>query len=279
MLLSEARLQFVEYIHFRRGATEATLVTYRSSLSLFIAYTGDMPCDALTLSIIDDYARHLSTLNLKPKTFRNRLTIVRSFVKYLYQKNLSDIRPESIELPKDRAPAVSYLTDDEVRAIFSACTSLRDTALLHVLFTSGLRVSELCNLKRQNILGDTISVINGKGMKHRVTFMSEDTRKLVEQYLETHTSEYIFPNKQGLSMSRMSVLKIVKQCKEQAGITKKVTVHTLRHTFATYYLLHGGRIEDLRLLMGHTNINTTMLYLHFSDSHLKNSHQQIDFIT
>lgn len=279
MLLSEAKCEFIEYIRYRRNATDATIVTYSSNLGMFVLQVGDMPCDALELATIDDYAKYLSTLNLKPKTFRNRLTIVRSFVKYLYAQNLTNIRHESIELPKNREAIVTYLTEQEINMLFTACTGrVRDNALLHVLFTSGLRVGELCNLTRSNILGNTISVINGKGMKHRVTFMSDSTLQLLSGYLDSHTSDYIFPNPSGNQMSRMGVLKIVKKAATEAGIQKRVTVHTLRHTFATYYLLHGGRVEDLQLLMGHTNLNTTMLYLHFTDSHLLESHRKIDFI-
>ena len=103
---------------------------------MFITYTGNIDSHALTVDVIDRYAVHLSTLNLQPKTYRNRLTIVRSFVKYLFQKNLTDLRPESIELPKNRDPEVAYLTTEESAQLLGAATDLRDKAMLSLLLIS-----------------------------------------------------------------------------------------------------------------------------------------------
>ena len=279
MCLRDASQMFLHHLQFRRGCTDTTLITYRSVLNQFLEVMDGMALDELHLEHIDRFAEIYSLRGFKPKTYRNKLCIIKSFVAFLYAKNLTDIRPESIEIPKDRLAEAVYLTEEERdRLLLAAKDNPRDYAMLHVLVYSGLRVSELCNLRMSDIFRRSISVKNGKGMKHRVTFISPATEKAIERY-KAHSNRtdngYLFPNPVGSPISRVIVGRKVSYYAEKAGIQKHVKVHTLRHTFATLYLDAGGRIEDLQQMLGHADLKTTMLYLHFTNERLHNSYDTV----
>lgn len=274
MLLSEARDKFLSYMTNRKGATYTTIKTYRPAINKFIAFTGDIETQCLSVCMVDEYAELITKENLAPRTYRNKIAIIRSFVKYLYAKDLNNTRPESIDVPRAKNTEMTYLTDKEARAIVEAARPCkRDYALIQTLLSSGLRVSELCALRIEDILDRTVVVRCGKGGKSRCTFISQDAKQAIDALKVTG---YIFANRQDTQMSRMGVLKIVKKLADAAGIQKKVGVHTFRHTFATQYLEAGGRLEDLQQLLGHTNIQTTLLYLHFTNSHLKNAYDLVE---
>lgn len=278
MLISDAQAAYLVYLEYRKRATKTSLVTYKSRLREFLRYTGDKDISELTLADVDAYADALTLQNLKPKTYRNKLCIVRSFYKYLYAKNLTNVRPESIDLPPETQEEMTYLTPVEQHMILSASASnLRDHAMLQVLLSSGLRVSELCNLKTTDIFRRSISVKNGKGRKHRVTFINKQAEEALRLYRNTLPDRegYLFPNPAGSRLSRVIVARKVRFYSDKAGIRKHVSPHTMRHTFATSYLDKGGRIEDLQQMLGHADMKTTMLYLHFTNERLHNSYDTI----
>lgn len=274
--LSEAQAAYLSYLEFRRAATHTSLDTYRSVVGQFVAAMGLMETSELTIVHIDKYAELLALRNLAPKTFRNKLCIIRSFIRYLYGKDLTNVRPESVELPPDRPAETTYLTPEEKqRILLAASVNKRDYAMLLVLVSSGVRVSELINLKTTDIFRRSVSIKNGKGMKHRVTFISADAEKALQRYRRGLTEGYLFPNPVGNRLSRVIVARKVHYYALKAGISKHVTVHTLRHTFATLYLDAGGRIEDLQQMLGHADLKTTLLYLHFTNERLHSAYDSV----
>lgn len=277
--LREAQDAFLTHLEFRRGCTKSTLVTYRSILSQFLETVTNIHISELTLAHIDMFAEVYSLRGFKPKTYRNKLCVVKSFVAFLYSKQLTDIRPESIEIPKDRAPETVYLTEEERDKLLEAAKSNpRDYAMLHVLVSSGIRVSELTNLKTSDMFRRSISIKNGKGMKHRVTFINQATEQAIndyKHYIRGYEPGFLFPNPLGTSLSRVVIGRKVRYYAEKAKLAKHVKVHTLRHTFATLYLDSGGRIEDLQQMLGHTDLKTTMIYLHFTNERLHSSYDLI----
>lgn len=277
--LREAYADYLRYLEYRKRATKTTLITYKSILEQFLSVVGDIPSNELTVKEIDRFADIQSLRNLKPATYRNKLTIVRSFVCYLYKNDLSNIRGERIELPPNHQEEAVYLTKDESERILKAARhNLRDYAMLQVLLRSGVRVSELTSLKTTDIFRRSISVKNGKGMKHRVTFINHEAEQAIRSYMKLVRGTQdglLFPNPDGNSLSRVIVGRKVTRYAEKAGIDKHVTVHTLRHTFATGYLDAGGRIEDLQQMLGHADLKTTMLYLHFTNVRLQGAYDKI----
>jgi len=274
MLLSEARDTFLTYMVHRKGASHDTIKTYRPAINKFIEFTGDIETTCLSVKLVDEYAEYIAKDNLSPRTYRNKITIIRSFVKFLYAKDLNDTRPESIDVPRSKNTEMTYMTDDEAMAVIEAARPCqRDYALILTLLSTGLRVSELCALRMEDILDRTVVVRHGKGDKTRCTFISQEAKDAIDAL---RIQGYIFGNRQGEQMSRMGVLKIVKKLALASGVQKNIGVHTFRHTFATRYLNDGGKIEDLQQLLGHTNIQTTLLYLHFTNSHLKNAYDLVE---
>lgn len=277
MLISEAQKAFLAYLEFRRGSTATTLVTYQSILGQFVELVGNKEVGELTLADVDRFAEVYSLRGFAPKTYRNKLCVIKSFIKYLYAKELTNIRPESVEIPRDRQVVTTYLTEDEEeRFLAAAKCNPRDYAIFQVLFTSGLRVSELCNLKVLDIFRRSVSVKNGKGRKHRVTFISPVAEAAINAYLLEYPHDgVLFPNPNGAPLSRVVIARKTKYYAQKACISKDVTPHTIRHTFATRYLDKRGRIEDLQQMLGHADLKTTMLYLHFTNERLHSSYDTI----
>ena len=274
--ISEAITLFIQYKVVRRGSTPTTEVTYKSILRDFTLNVRASCIGDLTLDVIDEYINLISQRNFKPKTFKNKVVVIRSFIRYLYAKNLTDVRPESIELPKIQDMEANFLDYDEQERMLDSATSLRDKAMILTMMRSGLRVSELINLQVDDLFERSIIVRCGKGKKSRVTFIDPETEEAIKAYhLSREYSRYIFTNYLNQKISRQYVARMVSNCGKLVNPNKKISPHTLRHTFATNMLRKGARIEDVQPMMGHANISTTRLYMHFTNDYL---HQRYDDI-
>jgi len=241
----------------------------------FLKCVGDIPVEQLTVFLIDMYADYIALQGYKPKTMHNKMATVRSFVRFLYSKDLSSIRPESVELPKSVSPEANFLSPDEQDKLLSVIKKPRDLAIVRVMIASGARVSELTNLKYDDFYVDSIVIQHGKGGKSRPTFLTTRASDSLQNYLKTkRRTEYLFTNSFSEKLSRQYVARIVSQYASDAGIGKKVTPHTLRHTFATNMLQNGARVEIVQPLMGHANIRTTLIYAHFTNNYLKEEYKK-----
>lgn len=273
LLISELVNEFILYKVNRCGSTNSTRLTYASILGEFTRCIPISKVEDLTLDVIDTYVDGISLMDYKPKTFKNKVVVIRSFVRYLYMKNLTDIRPESIILPKVLEMEANFLDTDEQKTILKGCETLRDKAIVYTLMASGLRVSELIEMRTDDLFERSIVVRCGKGKKPRVTFITKECEDMVTEYLATKTKTfYLFTNLSGDKLSRQYVHRIVKTA--ALHIDKKVSPHTLRHTFATNLLRKGARIEDVKPIMGHANIQTTMLYMHFTNGYLHDRYDE-----
>lgn len=272
--LREAATAFVDYKVRRNGSTRATAITYTSNLADFLTWSEGTRVSDLTLDMIDCYIDTVAQKDYKPKTFKNKVVIIRSLVRFLYAKNLTDIRPESIELPKIVETEANFLDDDEQRSLIDCIDNVRDRAIILTMLRSGVRVSELINLRTTDLFERSLIVRCGKGKKPRVTFINEEAERAIADYQKTkkHT-EYLFTNYLGDKLSRQYVHRLVTIYGAKANTTKTISPHTLRHTFATNMLRKGARVEDVRPMMGHANISTTLLYMHFTNDFL---HQRYD---
>jgi len=211
-------------------------------------------------------------------------------LKFLAKRGIRSLSPEQIELAKVGERALDLISSDELERLIEApngkdLKSLRDRAILELLFSTGLRVSELCSLTRDvDFKKDSFSV-RGKGEKIRVVFISDEARQAVNQYLEKRTDvdDALFVRliREGrkvtkdtdLALDPRSVQRIVKYWAIKAGISKKVTPHIIRHSFATDLLHNGADLRAVQLLLGHSNISTTQIYTHVTDSELKRVHK------
>lgn len=269
--LERALFYFVKHKEAHGKATGATKITYVSILEDFIKSIDAHVVEDLNILAIDNFIDTLSLRGYKPKTIKNKVVVIRSFIKFLYSKNLIDIRPEAIEIPRTVEVEANFLDEEEQFALIKSARNLRDKASIMTILSSGLRASEILNLKSDDLYRRSLIVFRGKGGKPRVTFIDPLTEKSIREYHHKREmdSVFVFTNSFGKPLSRQYLSRMISETALRAGIKKRVSAHTLRHSFATNMLRKGARIEDVQPLMGHSNISTTRLYMHFTNEYLR----------
>lgn len=298
MYLSELIIDFIEHVEVERGRSQKTAENYHLYLQRLVEFAGDIEVHKVTSELVRKWRLWLnryeneSGSTLSPLTQSYHLIALRSFLGYCSKRDINTLTPEKVELQKTKRKQVSFLTQDETVRILAAVDTnspqdLRDKAIMELLYSSGLRVSELCNLNRDHInLNRGEFMVRGKGQKDRPVFVSPEATEWLAAYLETRTdaAKPLFirysgaktGDKDGESfrLTPRSVQRIVAQYAKLAGITKKVSPHTLRHSFATDLLMNGADIRSVQSMLGHSNIATTQVYTHVTDRHLKEVHEQ-----
>lgn len=276
VLISGLVNEFLQYMRYRKGAPKSTLDTYKSALKFFTEFTENCDIKEVTVQVVDDYALSLIPFNFKPKTYRNRLTPIRSFVSYLYKKDYTAIKPEQIELPKVKDDEAVFLNEEEQVRLLNSCTKPRDKALVLFILASGMRVSEVTNAQVENLRKQSLSIPHGKGGKPRIGFITRETDAAIRLYHATLGFEpkYLFSSARGKKLSRQYIARVVADLGERAELPKKVTPHTLRHSYATNLMTWGIQIEDLQTLLGHANISTTRVYMHLTNDYLKSKYDK-----
>lgn len=269
--LERALFYFVKHKEAHGKATNTTKATYICILEDFIKSIKADTVSDLDILMIDNFIDTLSLKSYKPKTIKNKIVVIRSFIKFLYSKNLIDIRPEAIEIPRTVEVEANFLDEEEQLALIKSARNLRDKALIMTILSSGLRASEILNLKEDDLYRRSLIVSRGKGGKPRVTFINPITEKSIKEYHHKREvdSVFVFTNSFGKPLSRQYLSRMISETALRAGIKKRVSAHTLRHSFATNMLRKGARIEDVQPLMGHSNISTTRLYMHFTNEYLR----------
>lgn len=315
--LKELKTQFLEYLEIERGAALRTIENYDYYLSRYLDFIEKKKGIKDPSDITPDSVREFRLwLNNQPTGRRNDMretiskrtqnyymTALRMFLKYLAKRDITSMASDKIELAKLGERALDLITPEELERLMKApegsgLKELRDRAILEVLFSTGLRVGELCSLSRNlNANSEELSV-RGKGGKIRVVFISERARNALKQYLNARKDmeEGLFVSvepvelgsaknkskkdpkkykgKEHGSLDRRSIERIVKFYATKAGIAKKVTPHVIRHCFATDLLGNGADIRSVQALLGHSSIMTTQIYTHVTDKHLRDIHRK-----
>lgn len=294
---------FLKYLELQNKSPK-TLQNYSHYLNRFLSFLSENSNETLepqdlNLSIINDYRLYLNrqvdkfNKNLSKKTQNYHVIALRAFLKYLAKNDIKSLSAEKIELSQIPKRTVDFLSREELENLFKAVdrtqkSAPRDIALLETLYSTGLRVSELCSLNRQQVnLTSREFMVRGKGQKPRIVFLSRKAAKLIEDYLKTRQDNFkpLFVNsgrgqKSDISndekrrLSTVSIEKIVRKCALKAGIIKKVTPHTLRHTYATELLKNGADIRSVQEMLGHSSITTTQIYTHITNKGLKEVHDK-----
>lgn len=286
---------FLEYCEIEKNQSPRTITNYKHYLDRFSQWGKENQIKSpasIDLSKIKKYRVYLNRLDssLKKKTQNYHIIALRAFLKYLAKNNIKTLTPEQIELGKQESREISFLEEEELDRLFSTPNTnniigLRDKAILELLFSTGLRVSELASLDKNkiNISRREISV-RGKGGKIRMVFVSESAKSALRNYLEKRSdsskavfiSHYRKNNHNRNTIQKLtprSIQRIIKKYTQKAGITKKVTPHTLRHTFGTDLLRSGADLRAVQKLLGHSSITTTQIYTHVTDEHLRDVHR------
>lgn len=301
MLLKDAIYDFLTHCEVGKYQSKKTVENYRHYLKRFERFASPtLDVGTISQNLIRDFRLHLHrtpirgqgvTLNIKTQQYH--LIALRALLKHLQKNDVATMSPEKIELPKVPERQVEVLSRDELAQMFQAIdptkrNGLRNLALLHLLYSTGLRVSEISNLNRKdvNLTSREFRVV-GKGRKARIVFLSHDAVEHVERYVESRTDNWqpLFVSNSNRSKSDalggeerrlqpQAIERIVREITTIAGIVKKVTPHTLRHTFATELLKNGADIRSVQEMLGHSSITTTQIYTHLTNKRLKEIHQQ-----
>ena len=294
MYLSELVNDFTEHLEVEGGRSLKTIENYRLYLERFIEFSGDITVDKITSEQVRRFRlwlnRHKNnndqSLSLITQSYH--LIALRGFLTYLSRRDIQSLSADKIILPKTTRKQVTFLHYDEVSSLLSQIdldteAGLRDRAIIELLFSSGLRVSELVNLNRDHInLNRREFMVRGKGQKDRPVFVSKGAAERVSDYLASRHDSLVplfisysrFAGQTDTSgdyrrLQSRSIQRMVSHYAKMAGITKHVSPHTLRHSFATDLLMNGADLRSVQAMLGHSNISTTQVYTHVTDQHLK----------
>ncbi len=295
---SDYIFDFIEYLEVEGGRMPKTAENYKFYLDRFVEFAGDIPVEKMNPELLRKYRLWLNRYEsdrgdkLSMITQSYHLIALRGFLRYLMRRDIPSMSPDKIELPKVHRKQVTFLHYDEVVRLFEQidCSDevgLRDRAIIELLFSSGLRVSELVNLNRDHVNTKRREfMVRGKGQKDRPVFISQGAADWVEQYLTARTdtliplflsySKNVSPSMDGdfRRLSARSIQRLVQKYARLAGITKHVSPHTMRHSFATDLLMNGADIRSVQSMLGHSSIATTQIYTHVTDAHLKDVHER-----
>lgn len=299
MNLLELKREFLEYLEITKGRSVKTIENYDHYLSRFLEFSKLTSPAGITDAVIREYRLWLNrqpgpTGSLKKKTQNFYMIALRAFLKYMAKRDIKSLQPEKIELAKVPERSLDLITTAELDRLMKApmvafekeknqdkkIKYLRDAAILELLFSTGLRVSELCALNNDiDLTRDELSV-RGKGEKIRVVFLSDTAKKAIKTYLAARKDmeEALFvEGRNSKVLHRISPRDVqlhIKSYAARAGITSKVTPHVLRHVFATDLLENGADLRSVQALLGHANIQTTQVYTHVTDRHLRDIHKK-----
>lgn len=291
MNLEALKKDFLEYLEIERGRSLKTVENYDRYLTRFLNNTKSKKPGNITDEIVRKYRLELNRSGLSKKTQNYYLIALRMFLKYLARKKVKSLPAERIELAKQEKHDIGLISSEELLRLLDApdgrtLKGARDKAILEMLFSTGLRVSELCALSRYHDWKKDEITVRGKGGRVRLVFLSPRAKEAVKRYLDKRgdLDEALFVgvdrgaqsakrSSESLRLDRRSIVRIVKRAAQEAGIDRRVTPHTLRHMFATDLLENGADLRSVQELLGHANVSTTQIYTHVTDRHLKEIHK------
>lgn len=289
---------FLEYLEIEQNRSQKTIANYHHYLTRLTDYAGDINVKDINPELVRKWRLWLNRLGtntsdeLQKTTQNYHLIALRSFLKFCAKRGIDALPADKIELARTKRAQVTFLSEEEVARLLGEPNTatepgLRDRAILELLYSSGLRVSELVGLNRDHInLKRREFMVRGKGQKDRPIFISEGAAEWIQEYLDKRAdnSPPLFArvggNKQVtrdgnyLRLTARSVQRMVVRYALAAGITKHVSPHTLRHSFATDLLMNGADLRSVQAMLGHSNIATTQIYTHITDPHLRSVHEK-----
>jgi site-specific recombinase XerD len=289
---------YLEYLAIEQNRSKRTIANYAHYLTRLLDYAGDINISDIDSELVRKWRLWLHELGsdrsdeLGKATQNYHLIALRNFLKFCHKRDIEALSPDKIELANVKRKQVTFLDSAELHALLAKpntedISGLRDRAILELLFSSGLRVSELVGLDRSHInLERKEFMVRGKGQKDRPVFVSDDAAHWITKYLNKRTDNLtaLFISYSGKSkasssgnyrrLTARSIQRMIARYALLAGITKHVSPHTMRHSFATDLLMNGADIRSVQAMLGHSNIATTQIYTHVTDPHLKSIHQR-----
>ncbi|OGN94297.1 MAG: hypothetical protein A2Z75_06665 [Chloroflexi bacterium RBG_13_50_10] len=302
MTLESLIAEFLEYLEIQKGCSPLTIQRYRHYLRRFHNWLNEnhpatKPAE-IDLELVRRYRLYLAHLRagdgllLKRVTQSYHIVALRAFLRYLLvQRDIATLSPDKIELPKQSSRSIAFLNPEQMKRLLSSpkisnIIGLRDRVVLETLFSTGLRVSELVSLNRDQVdLERKEFGVRGKGNKIRVVFLSDTAAEWIERYLRARKDNFkpLFIRHSGavdmqktgekMRLTTRSIQRIVSRYAKKSGLPVEATPHTLRHSFATDLLISGADIRSVQEMLGHESIRTTQVYTHVTNRHLKEVHK------
>ena len=278
--------EFLRYLKIDKGYSINTIESYKRDLEKFSVFNKDKDINKINSNDLKNYVKYLNSEGLNDKSISRNISCIKSFYKFLViNKYISDNISDGIYIPKVKKSLPSTLSEEDVINLLDIKLtdnySYRNKAMLELMYATGLRVSELVNLKLQDIdLTNDIIRTFGKGSKERVIPIGDYAKEYLEKYLYEYRGsmlkgrqvEYVFLNNHGNGLTRQAFFKIIKRIAKEKRIDKELSPHTLRHSFATHMLKYGADLRTIQELLGHSDISTTQIYTHISREQLKENY-------
>jgi len=282
---------YLDALWLEKGLSDNSLDAYRRDLRGLADFIEKLDKSLLDVDRIDlmDYLGSRMRAGYKARSTARMMSCLRSFYRYLIRENrITEDPTQNLESPKLGRPIPDSLTEEEVTNLLDApdvktTLGLRDRTMLEVLYATGLRVTELVSLRLEQMnLRQGLVRVTGKGNKERLVPLGEESMDWIERYLKEARGDLlpdlsesiIFPSQQGRPMTRQTFWHRIKRYAIEAGITKHLSPHTLRHAFATHLLNHGADLRVVQMLLGHSDLSTTQIYTHVANQRLNQLHQQ-----
>lgn len=279
---------FCDYLKIDKRYSDLTVESYRTEIKGYLDFFKEKNIKVKDIknSDIKDYLAYIKKGETSERTLAHNVSVIRTFYKFLLTQKVIERNPtEFLELPKLRKKLPTVLSKEEVEKLLDIdltdCYSYRNKAMLELLYSTGLRVSELVNLELSNIdLENCTLKTIGKGNKERIIPISDYALYYVEKYINEYrgsmlkkgVNNYVFINNHGNVMTRQGFFKIIKKLAAEKNIKTPISPHTLRHSFATHLLDYGADLRSIQEMLGHSNLSTTQIYTHVSSEHLKDNY-------
>lgn len=279
---------FCDYLKIDKKYSDLTVESYKTEIKKYLDFFKEksIRINNIQNRDIKDYLSYIKNQEVSDRSLAHNVSVIRTFYKFLLIEKIVSINPsEFLELPKLKKSLPTILSKEEVEKLLDINLtdnySYRNKAMLELMYATGLRVSELVNLKINDIDFDNCFVRTmGKGSKERIIPINDYSIYYVKTYIleyrgemmKQHYHDYIFVNNHGLPMTRQGFFKIVKSLAEQKEIKTPISPHTLRHSFATHLLDYGADLRSIQEMLGHSNLSTTQIYTHVSSEHLKENY-------
>ncbi|PKG62211.1 MULTISPECIES: site-specific tyrosine recombinase XerD [Pseudoalteromonas] len=279
---------FLDSLYLEQGVSENTLSAYRSDLDKFCLFLKGENLMTVTGLDVESYLAYRVDLGLKPRSTARSISALKRFYQYFVREKLiSDTPMLNISQPKAGQSLPKTLSEAEVEALLNApnteeAMGLRDKAMLELLYATGLRVSELVGLRMEQInLRQAVVFVKGKGNKERLVPLGEEAMYWLEQFLKggraqmiKHATDFVFPSKRGVGMTRQTFWHRIKHYAILAAVESPLSPHTMRHAFATHLLNHGADLRVVQMMLGHSDLSTTQIYTHVANERLKSVHAE-----
>ena len=275
MTLSDGLVFYTQNYLFMRGFAKSTHDNYRWAVTSFIKVVGDKEISDVTIDDILKWRFYIKEQGWATNAVNAYCYKLRKMLAYFVRKGYSTIDLEDFLIPKKEQKLPTYLSLEEAQRVYRACLDSRERLIVALLFATGIRVSELCQIRTKDIQGDKI-LIRGKGSRERYVYTDEATRECIAMYLKERNScsQYLLDSIRGNGLTISSVQGIIKTIGTRSGIDKHLTCHVFRHTYATLLLSNGCNLRHIQELLGHADISTTQIYTHVTNSDLAGSYMK-----